>query len=150
MTHPVHSLYVHCMFTIYSLYIHYILTICSFYTHYILIMYSLYVHYINKTNDLILNLTPENVTQHSRIVTTTRKVCSLYTHFIFTIYSLYTHYMFTTSSLSYLSNPSRISKIVMARLTCIFFSLTRYIYYLSDLEVRLQLHGAIIAPILLY
>ena len=28
---------------------------------------------INKTNDLILNLTPENVTQHSRIVTTTRK-----------------------------------------------------------------------------
>ena len=28
---------------------------------------------INKTNDLILNLTPENVTQHSRIVTTTPK-----------------------------------------------------------------------------
>ena len=28
---------------------------------------------VNKTNDLILNLTPENVTQHSRIVTTTRK-----------------------------------------------------------------------------
>ena len=28
---------------------------------------------LNKTNDLILNLTPENVTQHSRIVTTTRK-----------------------------------------------------------------------------
>ena len=27
----------------------------------------------NKTNDLILNLTPENMTQHSRIVTTTRK-----------------------------------------------------------------------------
>ena len=27
----------------------------------------------NKTNDLILNLTSENVTQHSRIVTTTRK-----------------------------------------------------------------------------
>ena len=27
----------------------------------------------NKTNDLKLNLTPENVTQHSRIVTTTRK-----------------------------------------------------------------------------
>ena len=27
----------------------------------------------NKTNDLILNLTPENVTQHSRIVATTRK-----------------------------------------------------------------------------
>ena len=27
----------------------------------------------NKTNDLILNLTPENVTQHSRIVTTTSK-----------------------------------------------------------------------------
>ena len=27
----------------------------------------------NKTNDLIFNLTPENVTQHSRIVTTTRK-----------------------------------------------------------------------------
>ena len=27
----------------------------------------------NKTNNLILNLTPENVTQHSRIVTTTRK-----------------------------------------------------------------------------
>ena len=27
----------------------------------------------NTTNDLILNLTPENVTQHSRIVTTTRK-----------------------------------------------------------------------------
>ena len=27
----------------------------------------------NKTNDLILNLTPENVTQRSRIVTTTRK-----------------------------------------------------------------------------
>ena len=32
-----------------------------------------YIHsqIINKTNDLILNLTPENVTQHSRIVTTT-------------------------------------------------------------------------------
>ena len=29
--------------------------------------------YLNKTNDLILNLTPENVTQHSRIVTTTCK-----------------------------------------------------------------------------
>ena len=28
---------------------------------------------INKTNDLKLNLTPENVTQHSRIVTTTLK-----------------------------------------------------------------------------
>ena len=28
---------------------------------------------INKTNDLIPNLTPENVTQHSRIVTTTHK-----------------------------------------------------------------------------
>ena len=28
---------------------------------------------LNKTNDLILNLTPENVTQHSRIVTTTCK-----------------------------------------------------------------------------
>ena len=28
---------------------------------------------IDKTNDLILKLTPENVTQHSRIVTTTRK-----------------------------------------------------------------------------
>ena len=27
----------------------------------------------NKTNDLILNLTPENVTQHSRIVTTACK-----------------------------------------------------------------------------
>ena len=27
----------------------------------------------NKTNDLILYLTPENLTQHSRIVTTTRK-----------------------------------------------------------------------------
>ena len=27
----------------------------------------------NKTNDLILNLTPENVTQHSKIVTTTHK-----------------------------------------------------------------------------
>ena len=27
----------------------------------------------NKTNDLILNLTPENVAQHSRIVTTTHK-----------------------------------------------------------------------------
>ena len=27
----------------------------------------------NKTNDLILNLTPENVTQHSRIVKTTCK-----------------------------------------------------------------------------
>ena len=27
----------------------------------------------NKTNNLILSLTPENVTQHSRIVTTTRK-----------------------------------------------------------------------------
>ena len=27
----------------------------------------------SKTNDLILNLTPENVTQHSRIATTTRK-----------------------------------------------------------------------------
>ena len=31
------------------------------------------VGYTNKTNDLILNLTPENVTQHSRIVTTTHK-----------------------------------------------------------------------------
>ena len=30
-------------------------------------------HLINKANDLILNLTPENVTQHSGIVTTTRK-----------------------------------------------------------------------------
>ena len=30
-------------------------------------------HHRNKTNDLILNLTPENVTQHSRIVTTTCK-----------------------------------------------------------------------------
>ena len=31
-------------------------------------------HFIrNKTNDLILNLTPENVTQHSRIVTATHK-----------------------------------------------------------------------------
>ena len=30
-------------------------------------------HLPNKTNDLILNLTPENVTQHSRIVTTTHK-----------------------------------------------------------------------------
>ena len=29
--------------------------------------------FCDKTNDLILNLTPENVTQHSRIVTTTRK-----------------------------------------------------------------------------
>ena len=27
----------------------------------------------NKTNSLILNLTPENMTQHSRIVTTTHK-----------------------------------------------------------------------------
>ena len=27
----------------------------------------------NKTNELILNLTPENVTQHSRIVTTAHK-----------------------------------------------------------------------------
>ena len=34
---------------------------------------SLYTMLRNKTNDLILNLTPENVTQHSRIVTTTRK-----------------------------------------------------------------------------
>ena len=33
----------------------------------------------NKTNDLILNLTPENVTQHSRIVTTTRKGSSTHT-----------------------------------------------------------------------
>ena len=31
------------------------------------------VEFENKTNDLILNLTPEKVTQHSRIVTTTRK-----------------------------------------------------------------------------
>ena len=31
----------------------------------------------NKTNDLILNLTPENVTKHSRIVTTTRKGISI-------------------------------------------------------------------------
>ena len=31
----------------------------------------------NKTNNLILNLTPENVTQHSRIVTTTRKGSSI-------------------------------------------------------------------------
>ena len=30
----------------------------------------------NKTNDLILNLTPENVTQHSRIVTTMHKESS--------------------------------------------------------------------------
>ena len=29
--------------------------------------------YGDKTNDLILNLTPENVTQHSGIVTTTHK-----------------------------------------------------------------------------
>ena len=28
---------------------------------------------INKTNDLMLSFTPENVTQHSRIVTTTCK-----------------------------------------------------------------------------
>ena len=34
---------------------------------------SIVLTQINKTNDLILNLTPENVTQHSRIVTTTRK-----------------------------------------------------------------------------
>ena len=27
------------------------------------------IHNSNKTNNLILNLTPENVTQHSRIVT---------------------------------------------------------------------------------
>ena len=32
-----------------------------------------YDYFKNKTNDLILNLTPENVTQHSRIVTTTHK-----------------------------------------------------------------------------
>ena len=31
------------------------------------------LEYRKKTNDLILNLTPENVTQHSRIVTTTHK-----------------------------------------------------------------------------
>ena len=31
------------------------------------------VNLSNKTNDLILNLTPENMTQHSRIVTTTCK-----------------------------------------------------------------------------
>ena len=31
------------------------------------------MYYLNKTKDLILNLTPENVTQHSRIVATTRK-----------------------------------------------------------------------------
>ena len=31
----------------------------------------------NKTNDLTLNLTLENVTQHSRIVTTTRKGSSI-------------------------------------------------------------------------
>ena len=31
------------------------------------------VYPCNETNDLILNLTPEKVTQHSRIVTTTRK-----------------------------------------------------------------------------
>ena len=36
---------------------------------------------INKTTDLILNLTPENVTQHSRIVTTTRKGSSTPTKF---------------------------------------------------------------------
>ena len=35
------------------------------------------VHFTNKTNDLILNLTPENVTQHSRIVTTTHKGSSI-------------------------------------------------------------------------
>ena len=32
-----------------------------------------YSEAINKANDIILDLTPENVTQHSRIVTTTRK-----------------------------------------------------------------------------
>ena len=37
------------------------------------IVCSLWSKYRNKTNDLILNLTPENVTQHSRTVTTTRK-----------------------------------------------------------------------------
>ena len=35
--------------------------------------YIMYLDAINKTNDLILNLTPENVIQHSRIVTTTCK-----------------------------------------------------------------------------
>ena len=37
------------------------------------IYFSPNTRHVNKTNDLILNLTPENVTQHSRIVTTTRK-----------------------------------------------------------------------------
>ena len=42
------------------------------------LMYDFHYNYIkkeygNKTNDLILNLTPENVTHHSRIVTTTHK-----------------------------------------------------------------------------
>ena len=45
---------------------------------YICMYIHTYIHtcihtYINKTNDLILNLTPENVTRHSRIVTTTCK-----------------------------------------------------------------------------
>ena len=35
----------------------------------------------NKTNDLILNLTPENVTQHSRIVTTTCKKTDYVTNY---------------------------------------------------------------------
>ena len=34
---------------------------------------STFLCQINTTNDLILNLTPENVTQHSKIVTTIRK-----------------------------------------------------------------------------
>ena len=36
-------------------------------------IYQRFEYKINKTNDLILNLTPENVTQHSGIVTTTHK-----------------------------------------------------------------------------
>ena len=38
-----------------------------------LMYYTPITFLINKTNDLILNLTTENVAQHSRIVTTTRK-----------------------------------------------------------------------------
>ena len=41
--------------------------------HVISVTWSNRNNLINKTNDLILNFTPENVTQHSRIVTTTRK-----------------------------------------------------------------------------
>ena len=43
---------------------------------------SIHVSNNNKTNDLILNLTPENLTQHSRIVRTTCKGSTEYFKFM--------------------------------------------------------------------